>query len=114
MKKKQAFRKMKTDLQLRGLSTSTQQIYLKNAKAFVKFADVSIKKLNEDKARDFLSYLINKRNLAAKTVNTYSAAIRFFFAVTLNRPMNLSSNPINEDSKTITSYSNPRRDSKIN
>ena len=88
MKKKQALRKMRSDLELRGLSSDTQKMYLKNVKAFIKFSCISIKKLNEDKARDFLSYLIKERNLAAKTVNTYSAAIRFFFAVTLNRPMN--------------------------
>jgi len=88
MKKKQALRKLKTDLQLRGLAQETQEMYQKNIKSFFKFAGVSIKKLNEEKARDFLKYLIDERNLAAKTVNTYSAAIRFLFAVTLNRPTN--------------------------
>jgi site-specific recombinase XerD len=54
----------------------------------MQFANVPIKKLNEKKARNFLGYLIKERNLAAKTVNTYSAAIRFFFTVTLSKPVN--------------------------
>jgi len=94
MKKKQALRKMEKDIHLRGLATSTRNVYLRNTKAFLKFADTAIKKLNENKARDFLSHLINERKLAAKTVNTYSAAIRFFFAVTLNRPMNYLQIPL--------------------
>ena len=94
MKKKRALRKMKADIQLRGLSESTQRIYLKNIKFFFKFAGVSLKKLNEDKVRIFLEYLTNERNLAARTVNTYSAAIRFFFAITLNRPMNYLQIPL--------------------
>jgi site-specific recombinase XerD len=101
MKKKQALRKMKTDLQLRGLAPRTQEKYQKNVKVFFKFSGVPIKKLNEDKARDFLSYLINERNLAAKTVNTYSAAIRFFFAVTLNRPMNYLQIPLMKTPKQL-------------
>lgn len=88
MKKKQAIRKMKADLKLRGLAPETQKMYKKNIKVFFAFAGVPIKKLNEDKARNFLLHLVNERKLAAKTVNTYSAAISFFFAVTLNRPMN--------------------------
>jgi len=101
MKKKQALRKMKTDLQLRGLAPKTQKMYQKNVKIFFKYAGVTIKKLNENKARDFLSYLINERKLAAKTVNTYSAAIRFFFAVTLNRPMNYLQIPLMKTPKQL-------------
>jgi len=63
-------------------------MYKKNIKVFFEFTGVSVKKLNENKARDFILHLVNEKKLAAKTVNTYSAAIRFFFAVTLNRPMN--------------------------
>jgi len=106
MKKKQALRKMKTDLQLRGLAPKTQKMYQKNVKVFFNYAGVAIKKLNENKARDFLSYLINERKLAAKTVNTYSAAIRFFFAVTLNRPMNYLQIPLMKAPKQLPVIAN--------
>ena len=113
MKKKQALRKMKTDLQLRGLSPQTQKMYKKNVKAFIKFAVVSIKKLNEDNARDFLSHLINEKHLAAKTVNTYSAAIRFFFAVTLNRPMNYLQIPLMKTPKQLPVIANREEIAKL-
>ena len=38
--------------------------------------------------RQFLGGLVVENRLSPKTINTHSAAIRFFFAVTLNRTMN--------------------------
>ena len=38
--------------------------------------------------RQFLGHLIVEKKLSPGTVNSYSSAIRFFFAVTLNRTMN--------------------------
>jgi len=113
MKKKQALKKMKTDLQLRGLAAETQKMYQRNVKAFIKFTRTSIKKLNEDNARDFLSYLINERKRAAKTVNTYSAAIRFFFAVTLNRPMNYLQIPLMKTPKQLPVIANREEIAKL-
>jgi site-specific recombinase XerD len=101
MKKKRALRRLKKDLELRNLATHTQGIYLRNTREFLKYADIPIKKLNEETVRDFLSYLTEKRNLAARTVNTYSASIRFFFAVTLNRTMNYLQIPLMKTPNTL-------------
>ena len=38
--------------------------------------------------RNYLRYLLAEKKLAPRTVNQHSSAIRFFFAVSLNRPMN--------------------------
>jgi site-specific recombinase XerD len=85
----QALQKMKADIELRGRSTSTLKTYLNHAEAFLKYClPQPVEKLTEIDVRKFLEHLIKDKKLAPRTVNVYGAAIRFFFAVTLNRAMN--------------------------
>ena len=84
----QALRRMKADIQLRGLSKNTLDSYLSHAELFLKHCDKPIEELTEMDVRQFLGHLVVETKLTSGTVNVYSAAIRFFFAVTLNRTMN--------------------------
>lgn len=84
----QALQRMKTDLQLRGLSRHTFNSYTIHARIFLEYCDRPIEELDEMDVRKFLGHLIIEKKLSPGTVNSYSAAIRFFFAVTLNRTMN--------------------------
>ena len=84
----QALQRMKTDIQLRGLSQNTLRTYLSHTEAFLRYCNRPVGELNEMDVRRFLSHLIVEKKLLPGTVNIYSAAIRFFFAVTLNRAMN--------------------------
>ena len=84
----QALRRMKADIQLRGLSKNTLDSYLSHAEIFLKYCNQPIDELTEMDVRRFLGHLVVETNLKPATVNVYSAAIRFFFAVTLNRTMN--------------------------
>ena len=84
----QALTRMRADIQLRGLSQSTLKSYIANIREFFKFANKPVGDLDEVDVRKYLMHLIVERRLEPSTVNTYSAAIRFFFAVTLNRTMN--------------------------
>lgn len=86
--KQQALQRMKADLQLRGLSRHTFDSYLMHAKIFLDYCNRPVEELNEIDVRQFLGHLIVETKLTPGTVNSYSAAIRFFFAVTLNRTMN--------------------------
>ena len=86
--KRQALQRMKADLQLRGLAKSTFESYMAHTEIFLIFCDRPIEALTEMDVRKFLGHLIVEKKLAPGTVNSYSAAIRFFFAVTLNRTMN--------------------------
>ena len=86
---KQALQRMKADIQLRGLSESTYDSYMSHIEIFLKHCSSRpIEELNEMDVRKFLGHLIVEKKLSPSTVNSYSAAIRFFFAVTLNRTMN--------------------------
>ena len=84
----QALQRMKADLQLRGLSRHTFNSYTIHVRIFLEYCNRPIEEPDEMDVRRFLGHLIVEKKLSPGTVNVYSAAIRFFFAVTLNRTMN--------------------------
>ncbi len=77
-------RRMRDDLVLRGLSPRTVDSYLTHARLFLAGCARPTDTLDTDDIRRFLAALIAEHDLAPSTVNIYSAAIRFLFAVTLN------------------------------
>jgi len=81
-------------MQLKNLSESTFRNYARNLKRFIAFSGRPIDTLDEQDARHFLKHLIVECKLAPKTVNQHSAAIRYFFAVGLNRHMNYLQMPL--------------------
>lgn len=94
MTKQQALEKMRDDIQLRGLAASTLKNYTRNVKAFLAFCNRPIEELDENDVRRFLKHLIFEKKLAPRTVNQHGSAIRFFFAVGLNRCMNYNQIPM--------------------
>jgi site-specific recombinase XerD len=80
--------RMQEDLTLRGLAPNTLDSYLRSARIFLAYSRRPVEQLDTLDIRQFLLYLIREKTVAPATVNTYSAAIRFLFAVTLNRPLN--------------------------
>lgn len=99
--KQQALRRMQADIQLRGLSRNTFDSYLSHAEIFLNFCNRPIEELTEMDVRKFLGYLVVEKKLMPSTVNIYSSAIRFFFAVTLNRTMNYLQIPRIKVPKTL-------------
>jgi len=97
----QALQRLKADIQLRGLSKNTFESYLMHVKLFLDHCDRPVDDLDEMDVRGFLGKLIVEKKLAPGTVNVYSAAIRFFFAVTLNRTMNYLQIPRVKRPKTL-------------
>jgi len=84
----QALQRLKADIQLRGLSANTLESYLTHVKIFLEQCNRPVEEIDETDIRKFLGRLIVEKKVSPGTVNIYSAAIRFFFAVTLNRTMN--------------------------
>jgi len=80
--------RMAEDLRLRGLAAGTQEDYLMHANLFLSWAGRPAESMDEEDIRAYLNYLITEKKLATSTVNTYNAALRFLFAVTLNRTLN--------------------------
>ena len=101
LSKKQALTRMRVDIQLRGLSSNTRDAYLRDVNMFLDYCNRPIEELNEFHVRAFLQQLINGKTKAPKTINVYSAAIRFFFAVTLNRNLNYLQIPRMKEPKSL-------------
>lgn len=72
-----------------------------NARIFLEYCKRPVEQLNEHDIRDFLFYLIKEKEVKPQTVNSYSAAIRFLFAVTLNRNLNYLQIPRQKKRKTL-------------
>ncbi len=81
-------RRMDEDLVLRGLSGNTRESYHTHARLFLTFCGHPVDSLGTEDIRRFLTFLLTEKHLNPVTVNVYSAALRFLFAVTLNRPLN--------------------------
>lgn len=79
--------KLREDMILRGLSESTQKSYERVVNEFLAYSGKEPRELDERDVRKYSLELIG-RGYKGSTFNTYQAAIRFFFAVTLNRGMN--------------------------
>lgn len=56
--------------------------------------------MNEEDVRNYTLYLMSG-NLSKGSINTYQAAIRFFFGVTLNRTMNYLQMPRLKEDKDL-------------
>jgi len=94
MTEQQAIEKMWENVKLRGLSASTLKNYTRCVRDFIAFCERLVGELDETGVRKFLSHLIDERRLAPRSVNQFSSAIRFFFAVGLNRHMNYNQIPM--------------------
>jgi site-specific recombinase XerD len=88
MQNKQYLRRLMVDMKLRGLSMHTQDSYRIHVTKFLEHVKRPVEELDETDVREFLIHLIRENKVQTVTVNSYSASIRFFFAVTLNRTMN--------------------------
>lgn len=101
MTEREALQKMEVDIRLRNLSESTYKNYTRNVKKFFAFCNRPIEELDGNDVRRFLEHLIAEKKLAPRTVNQHSAAIRFFFAVGLNRHINYNQIPMMKVPKTL-------------
>jgi site-specific recombinase XerD len=84
----QALQRLQADILLRGLSKSTRRVYTSQVERFLEHCRKPVGELNEVDVRNYLGRMVVEKRHKPKTINLYAAAIRFFFAVTLNRTMN--------------------------
>lgn len=89
------------DMRMRGMSKNTQRGYLRYAKQFLEYSGKAPEELDESDARAYLIRLLQESKVGPGTINLHNAAIRFFFAVTLNRTMNYLQLPRFKRAKTL-------------
>ncbi len=76
---------LRNRIRLKGYSYSTEKTYVKWVKEYVLFhGHTHPKELGEDKVRDFLTYLVNKRHIAPATQNQALCALLFLYRSVLN------------------------------
>lgn len=92
--------KLYQDMQLRAYSEHTQDVYGRAVRSFLNFSRKPVESLNEQDVRNYTLHLMNG-NLSKSSINTYQAAIRFFFGVTLNRAMNYLQMPRLKEDKVL-------------
>lgn len=88
MENKQYLKRLDMDLRLHGMSANTQKCYGRYVRKFLEFSGHRADELDESDVRRYLIQHLQARQVCTGTINAYNAAIRFFFAVTLNRNMN--------------------------
>jgi site-specific recombinase XerD len=78
--------RMDGDLRLRGLAEVTRAEYLRCARQFVAHYRLSPDRLGGEEVRRYLLHLIEDRHFSPSNMKIHIAAIKFLFAVTLDRP----------------------------
>lgn len=76
---------MLADLQLKGLTTKTQKIYLREVSNYAKYFGKSPEQLGEKELKEYLLYLLNERKLAKGTYRFYYQGLKFLYKHTLKR-----------------------------
>jgi len=79
-------RRMLEDMQLRNFSTETQRSYIHYVAQYASYYQSSPDQLGLDDIRNYQLYLIEQRQLSPQSINTFVAAVKFLYTVTLEMP----------------------------
>lgn len=93
-------KKLYQDMQLRAYSNHTQDVYGMVVRKFLNYSRKPVEMLDEHDVRKYVLFLM-QGGLSKNSINTYQAAIRFFFGVTLNRSMNYLQMPRLKKDQTL-------------
>ncbi|MDG5767836.1 integron integrase [Balneolales bacterium ANBcel1] len=73
-------RQLRDRIRIKGYSYSTEKNYVKWVREFILFhKKIHPARLNEDKVKEFLTYLVNRRNVSPSTQNQALCAILFLY-----------------------------------
>jgi len=77
--------RMLEDMSIRNFAENTQLSYVQQVSSFARYFDRSPEELGSEEVRVYQTYLVMDRHLAASSVGTATAALRFLYRVTLKR-----------------------------
>jgi site-specific recombinase XerD len=97
----QMLTRMTLDMRMRGMSQHSLDVYIRCVRFFLEWRGKEGGELDESTARAYFIHLIREGKVCTGTVNMYNAAIRFFYAVTLNRTINYLQLPRFKKHKTL-------------
>jgi integrase/recombinase XerD len=76
---------MLADMELRGLSRTTQKAYLREVRNFVKLYKKPPEQLGTKEVKEYLHHAVKVRKIALSTLRIYYSALRFLYMITLKR-----------------------------
>ena len=79
--------KLKIDMELRGMSESTQESYSRRVKTFFSEVNKEIEVVTPDDIRNYIICLKHNKKLSLGTINAYISALKFFYSITLEKRM---------------------------
>ena len=100
MDREKYLKRLDQDMVLRSYSRHTRKVYGREVKNFLAFSGKPVQELTEEDVRNYVLHLM-AGSLSKETINTYQAAIRFFFGVTLNRAMNYLQMPRLKEDRSL-------------
>lgn len=77
--------RMLEDMGIRNFAENTQLSYVQQVVCFARYFDRSPEELGPEQLRVYQNHLVQDRHLAASSVGTATAALRFLYRVTLKR-----------------------------
>lgn len=93
--------RMEADLKIGGYSPNTQKVYLLYARKFAAHFMRSPAELGANDVRQFLLHLVEERGASRETIRQVRASLRFLYAVTLNRPVEIEWLPVPRKQKRL-------------
>lgn len=104
--------RMIEDMTLRGIQSITQKNYLRAVRNCCAYTRRKPEDLSAEDARSFLLYL-QSRGLSIGSINSHSAALRFFLRVTLGRSAEIDRVPILKERRTLPMVLTPEEVARI-
>lgn len=77
--------KLQRDLELKGFSPRTRQIYLNQTAAFLRHYNKKPEELGSDEIKEYLHNILTEKQRSSSAVNQAYSALKFFFIHTLDR-----------------------------
>lgn len=93
--------KMTADLKIGGYTPSTRKSYLYHAGKFAAHFTRSPTEMGADEIRQYLLYLVEERTVSRSSLRQTRSALRFLYAVTLQRPVEIEWVPVPRKEKRL-------------
>lgn len=78
--------KMRIDMELRSMSQSTIEAYLRQVQVFLRYVQIDeITHIRIEDIRNYVLYLKQDKKLSLGTINVYISALKFFYDITLEK-----------------------------
>jgi integrase/recombinase XerD len=88
-----AFKKLQTELKLRGFSNQTSRMYLFYNNKFIEYIKKSPDEVAEDDIREFLAHKMSDHSLSNASITLIKASLKFFYTGMLGKDLSLIRTP---------------------